>query len=57
MSQVFSLPLLAPLVLLAVAAAFVRRPGQRPGALLRWSEGAALSALALAAGGVRKSVV
>jgi NAD(P)H-quinone oxidoreductase subunit 5 len=46
------LPLLAPVLLLAVALLALFRPGARPGALPRLAEGAALGALALAAGGV-----
>ena len=46
------LSFLAPLVLLAVAALAVARPGRRPGRLPRLSEAAALAALALAGAGL-----
>ncbi|MCV3273940.1 proton-conducting transporter transmembrane domain-containing protein [Roseobacter sinensis] len=44
--------LLAPCVLLLAAALAATRPGRRPGALPRWSEYAALAALALTALGL-----
>lgn len=46
------LPLLAPLLLLAVALAFWRHPGRRPGQLTAWAEAAMLAALALGLAGV-----
>ena len=52
MDSLLFLPSLAPLVLLAAAAAFVLRPGRRPGGLTRLSEGAAIAALVLAIGGL-----
>lgn len=52
MSPPAPIPLLAPILLLAVAALALRRPGARPGALPRLAEGAALTALALAGAGV-----
>ncbi|MEM9248760.1 MAG: proton-conducting transporter membrane subunit [Pseudomonadota bacterium] len=52
MTPALSMSFLAPLVLLAVAGLALRRSGARPGALPRWSEGAALGALALAAMGL-----
>lgn len=57
MPQVLSIPSLAPLVLLAVAAAFLLFPGRRPGMLVRLSEAAALVALALAAGGLAQLLI
>jgi NAD(P)H-quinone oxidoreductase subunit 5 len=47
MLPALSLSALAPLAVLVVALATLARPGKRPGALTRWSEGAALVALAL----------
>lgn len=44
--------LLAPILLLAVAAIAAIRPHRRPGLLPRWAEGAALAALVLALAGV-----
>lgn len=46
-----SLSLLAPLILIAVAALAPGRRGRRPDPLPRWSEGAALAALGLTAAG------
>ncbi|WP_084864028.1 proton-conducting transporter membrane subunit [Salibaculum halophilum] len=57
MPTALSLSFLAPLVLLAAAALALRRPGPRPGALPRLSEGAALAALALAAAGLVQLVL
>jgi NAD(P)H-quinone oxidoreductase subunit 5 len=51
-----SLTLFAPLLLLLVAAFFLRLPGSRPGALPRLAEAATLGALALAAAGVLQLV-
>lgn len=47
-----ALTLLAPLALLPVIALALCRPGQRPGSLPRWSEGAALLAFGLAVVGL-----
>ncbi|QDH35296.1 proton-conducting transporter membrane subunit [Porphyrobacter sp. YT40] len=47
-----ALTMLAPLALLPVIMLAIARPGQRPGTLPRWSEIAALTALALALGGL-----
>ena len=52
MGSAFSLSFLAPVVLLAVAAVAVQRPGRRPEGLPHWSEWAALAALALTAAGL-----
>ncbi|MBA4044598.1 MAG: oxidoreductase [Erythrobacter sp.] len=47
-----ALSLLAPLALVPVILFAIARPGMRPGSLPRWSEAAALAALALALGGL-----
>ena len=52
MTPLPSLPALAPILLLAVAAIAATRPNSRPGRLPRWAEGAALAALALALVGI-----
>ncbi|MFP1645798.1 hypothetical protein [Pontitalea aquivivens] len=51
------LPLLAPVLLLAVAALALRHPGPRPGALPRLAEAAALTVLALGVAGVMQLFV
>ena len=57
MASVFSLSFLAPLVLVCVSAFAATRKGRRPGALPRWSEAAALLALALSAAGFLQGLV
>lgn len=47
-----ALSLLAPLALTPVILLALARPGQRPGSLPRWSEGAAIAAFALAPAGL-----
>ncbi|HKL68229.1 proton-conducting transporter membrane subunit [Salibaculum sp.] len=57
MTSALSLSFLAPCVLLAAATLALRRPGRRPGALPRLSEGAALVALALCVAGLVQLVL
>lgn len=52
-----SLSFLAPILLLAVAALALSRPGRRPDGVPRWSEYGALTALALTAAGMVQFVV
>ncbi|NJM84345.1 MAG: oxidoreductase [Tabrizicola sp.] len=51
MPPILALSFLAPVLLLAVAASALLRPGRRPGLLTRLSEASALAALALAMAG------
>ncbi len=57
MTPLPSLTLLAPTLLLAVAAIAATRPDSRPGLLPRWAEGAAIAALGLAMAGVGQLLI
>ena len=57
MTPLPSLTLLAPILMLAVAAIAATRPNSRPGLLPRWAEGAALVALGLALLGVGQLLI
>ncbi len=57
MTPLPSLTLLAPILLLAVAALAATRPNSRPGLLPRWAEVAALAALGLAMAGVGQLLI
>ena len=57
MTPLPSLTLLAPIVLLAVAAFAATRPNSRPGVLPRLAEGGALAALGLALSGVGQLLI
>jgi NAD(P)H-quinone oxidoreductase subunit 5 len=57
MVSALSLSFLAPIALLAVAAIALAKPGRRPGLLPELSEGAALAALVLTAGGLLQYIL
>ncbi|TYC63463.1 oxidoreductase [Rhodobacterales bacterium] len=57
MSELFPLPLLAPLVLLATAALAIAHPGRRPGKYPLIAEASALAALAVALAGLVQLLV
>jgi NAD(P)H-quinone oxidoreductase subunit 5 len=57
MTELVPIALAGPVILLAVAALFLRAPGRRPGSLPKLAEMAALSALALSALGVVQLLV
>ncbi|MDP2120876.1 MAG: proton-conducting transporter membrane subunit [Hoeflea sp.] len=57
MTPLPSLTLIAPILLLAVAALAATRPNSRPGLLPRWAEVAALAALGLAMAGVGQLLI